>query len=264
MEEVKQTMSEMITNFHTTMAKFQEELHNVNSAPPAQPPSSTSLATEFMTFRRFIVSSLVSLQKQVSLLALETDNLEMRSRRAILLLHGLPEEQEDTYAAVVQLAENKLGLPEFRRCDMSRCFRMGHTTLGKPRPILLEFNDLSTRSTFWSAKKLLKNTGITMSEFLTKSRHSLFMETRKRLGISKCWTRDGVIYCIGSDSQRRRITSAAELEKISPVTENTSNDSDISVQPSAPASEPANQGPSKVKPATKFPVQARTRRGKIK
>ncbi|KAI5638782.1 hypothetical protein NE865_08666 [Phthorimaea operculella] len=185
MEEVKQTMSEMITSFHTTMAQFQEELHKIKSPPAAQPPSTTSLSTEFLTFRRFVVSSLVSLQKQVSLLARDADNQEMRSRRGILLLHGLPEDQEDTHSAVVQLAHDKLGLPEFRRDDMIRCFRMGHSTHGKPRPVLIEFRDLSIRSTFWSAKKLLKSSGITMSEFLTKMRHSLFMEARKRLDLEK-------------------------------------------------------------------------------
>ncbi|KAJ2948354.1 hypothetical protein O0L34_g7593 [Tuta absoluta] len=161
-----------------------------------------------------IVSSLVNLQKQVSLLARESDNQEMRSRRGILLLHGLPESDEETSTAIVQLADSKLGLPEFTVGEIVHCFRMGRVVQEKPRPILIEFGNLSTRNTFWSAKKLLKNSGITMSEFLTKARHNLFMSARKLLGVSKCWTRDGIIYALGADGQRRRITSNADLERI--------------------------------------------------
>lgn len=77
----------------------------------------------------------------------------------------------------------------------------------------------------WFAKSKLKGTGITISEFLTKSRHDAFLMARQRLGISKCWTKDGTIICIGPDGTQHRITNVTDLQRILPVQTASTTDS---------------------------------------
>ncbi|CAH2098247.1 unnamed protein product [Euphydryas editha] len=80
-----------------------------------------------------------------------------------------------------------------------------------PRALVLKFRDVSLRDKVWNGKKNLKGTGITLSEFLTKDRHELFLEARRRFGITKCWTRGGTIYILGNDGTRHRINTKTDL-----------------------------------------------------
>ncbi|KAJ0176709.1 hypothetical protein K1T71_007888 [Dendrolimus kikuchii] len=55
--------------------------------------------------------SLESFQDQILRLSQSVDNLEMRSRRKILLLHGVPKEkQEDTAEVLRTLSKQSLNL----------------------------------------------------------------------------------------------------------------------------------------------------------
>ena len=54
----------------------------------------------------------------------------------------------------------------------------------------------------WFAKTKLRDAMVTQSEFLTRSRQKTFLEARKRFGISKCWTRDDIIYVITPEGTR--------------------------------------------------------------
>lgn len=83
--------------------------------------------------------------------------------------------------------------------------------MGKPRPILLRFYDYRLRQTLWATKRGLKDTGITLSEFLTISRHAVFVEARKRLGVKDCWILDGKVVVICSDGTKKKVTTMTEL-----------------------------------------------------
>lgn len=203
----------MSTIFNTKMMQFQEDLQKQGSTAP--PVTVSSLATEFAAFKSFVVTALAALQKQVELLSQESEKAEMRSRRKFLLLHGVQELKDEvaTSTAVRCLTEH-IQLP-LTTNDISQCFRLGQASKDKPRPLLVKFRDVTMRGNMWNAKTKLKGTGVTLSEFLTKSRHNVFMAARQRFGIAKCWTRDGIIFVVGADEKRYRITSLCELDKIS-------------------------------------------------
>lgn len=205
-------MEEMSSHFHTQMAHFSSELNKTSSRTPA---SSTSLAGDFEAFKSFVIAALKGLQRQIEALAADNDRLEMHSRRKILLIHGVAEAKEDDpTASVVKLAVERLKLSDFSASDISRCHRLGQAADNRTRPILLKFKNASVRSKMWLAKKCLKGSGVTVSEFLTRVRHRLFMAARECHGVSKCWTRDGSIFVVSPDGSRHRITSHAELESI--------------------------------------------------
>lgn len=212
MESIKHSIAELTQQFNTQMTEFQKQLISTNST--ASPTS--NLAVQFNMFRSFVLTALEALQQQVQLLTKQCDSLEMHSRRKILLVHGIAEDKEDTASHVIQALTEHLKIPELCIDDVSRCQRLGKISPGKPRPILLKFRDLSVRNQIWYSKTSLKNSGITLSEFLTRSRHETFMVARQRFGISKCWTKNGYIIIIGPDSKRHSIVSCAELDKITP------------------------------------------------
>ncbi|XP_048484577.1 uncharacterized protein LOC119693580 [Plutella xylostella] len=212
MESIKETIAEMMGQLNTRMASFEAQ---INKSPAS--PSASGLAVEFAAFRSFTVSAFNILQKQVEMLARGMDHLDMRSRRKILLIHGVPETKgENVVNAAVRVITGHIEEPELLSPkDVTRSHRMGR--LGdKPRPILVKFKDLTLRNKVWFSKAKLKGSGVTLSEFLTKPRHQAFMEARQRVGVKQCWTRDGCVVVLGADGKQHRIVSLAELDQVCP------------------------------------------------
>lgn len=211
MESLKETVFTMADTFKTKMSEFQQELQKSSS-----PATLGSLSAEFNSFKVFMMSALASLQRQVEFLGMEMDRLEMRKRRRMILLHGIEENKsEDTTARVTSLVAEHLDLPNFSSASIKFSHRLGKPSNNKNRPIVVKFTDVAIRDKVWFAKTKLKGTGITQSEFLTKHRHDLFLLTRQRFGIGKCFTREGNIFVIAPDGSRHQVQSALELQEIS-------------------------------------------------
>ncbi|CAG4929137.1 unnamed protein product [Colias eurytheme] len=225
MDSLKQSISDMNTEFNQRMMEFQKELQKT-SHPPASTSPTSKLASDFEAFRSFVCKALQSLQAQVNLLTNIQDQLEMRSRRKMLLIHGIAEhDKEDITAVVAKIISDDINVPDVDKDAFSRCHRLGHQRSKNPRPVLVKFCDIRVRNSVWFSKSCLKDSGYTISEFLTKSRHDTFMSARKRLGVTKCWTRDGQIFLIDSSNTRHRITCMSELDAIisCPNPENSSS-----------------------------------------
>ncbi|CAG4980097.1 unnamed protein product [Colias eurytheme] len=220
MEAIQQSLAQMSELFNKRMLDFQQELQKSTSTTTlASPPS--RLASDFLAFRSFVVTSLQCLQTQVDSLSQMYDSLEMRNRRKILLLHGVAEDTDKSPITIsLELMSKHLKVPNLSADCITQCHRLGSLKDGKPRPILLKFNNLSLKQELWSAKAKLKGSGVTLSEFLTKHRHDLFMSTRERFGVTKCWTRDGRIFVIARDGSRHRVETIADLKAIASDTGN--------------------------------------------
>lgn len=208
-------MESVQDSLHQMMVTFNQRLDTIEDKIPSSPGSPGSLAAELASFKAFVLTTFRALQAQFTLLAMQVDQGEMRARRKILLLHGVPEKpQEDTSEVVAQSVVKNLKIDEFSAADISRCHRMGRVAANKPRPILFKLRDVSLRDQIWSSKKSLKGSGITVSEFLTKARHDVFMAARQRFGVTKCWTREGNVFVLDSEGSRHRVNTVADLEAI--------------------------------------------------
>ncbi|CAH0714593.1 unnamed protein product, partial [Brenthis ino] len=213
MDSIKQSLNDLAQHFNTTMAEFQQ---NLSTSIPATSPTS-NIAAQFSTFRNFVLSALENLQQQVNHLSEQQDRLDMNTRKKILLVHGVPD--EDVSTVMIKLLSDRLGMPELSIEDISRCHRIGSSKNDKHRVVLIKFKLLLIRNKVWYSKTKLKSTGITISEFLTKTRHDAFMAARQRFGVSKCWTREGVVFVIAPSGTRHRISSRSELDNISSLSE---------------------------------------------
>lgn len=238
MEAIQESINGLMEMYKTQMSQFEGELQQLSSPSP----DLTSLASQFATFKVFILQSLNNLQKQVEMLALNVEHLEMHSRRKILLLHGLAESKdEDTTQVAVKVLVDHMKLPTFNTDCIRRCHRMGRADTKKQRPILLKFNDGATKNQIWFAKSNLKGSGITLSEFLTKTRHDVFIAARRKFGISKSWTRDGCVFVVGPDGSRCRVNSLSDLNNI-PQSQPDVPKPPIARTTAAPATKPKKTG----------------------
>ncbi|KAJ0169877.1 hypothetical protein K1T71_014483 [Dendrolimus kikuchii] len=99
MDVNQKAFAELSSVFIQLMEVFESELRNVTPTT-----NISTLSTEFLSFKNLIFKSLKSFQNQMILMSHSIDNLEMRTRRKILLLHGVPEgKQEDTAALDTQV-----------------------------------------------------------------------------------------------------------------------------------------------------------------
>ncbi|XP_045494747.1 uncharacterized protein LOC123693609 [Colias croceus] len=211
MDSIKQSLTEMTELFTSKMAEFEKNLHG--AAPTS--PNSNVVSSEFYEFRSFVMTSLKTLHAQVELLFKISDQQETRSRRKMLLVHGVTEERkEDTAALVAKVLADRLQKPDVVPESFSRCHRLGRGNTDKPRPIVVKFKSLPMRDHVWFSKTCFKNTGITISEYLTKARHDTFMAARKKFGIPRCWTLEGSIIIRTSDGVRHRVVSSEDLDLI--------------------------------------------------
>ncbi|KAI5643289.1 hypothetical protein NE865_04707 [Phthorimaea operculella] len=197
------------------IADFQAEL---KQAGRKQPNSIAALNREFVAFKEMVCNALNVLQTQVDLIARGQDRLEMHSRRKMLLVHGVAEEKnENTTSRLTTLLSSKISSVDIAPGSIRTSHRMGTNKSdpkGKPRPILVKFADTSARDRIWFGKKALKDSGVTLSEFLTKPRHEAFMAARNKFGVKNCWTQNGFIQVKTSSGEKHRIESMMELDRL--------------------------------------------------
>lgn len=112
--------------------------------------------------------------------------MKMQSRRKMLLFHGVAEDKnEDPKLLVTKIITENLKISPFSITDIKSGHRMGRAASSvKPRPILIKYKQTTSRNSVWFAKTKLKNAGFTISEFLTKTRHNVFMSAREKFGKS--------------------------------------------------------------------------------
>ncbi|XP_045504229.1 uncharacterized protein LOC123700901 [Colias croceus] len=217
MDSVQHSMMEMTATFNKKMAEFQRDLQNLssNNSQPASNSPTSKLAAEFNAFQSFVLSSLKTLQTQITFLSNQFNKLEMRSRRKILLIHGVPEDSKELPSKLaIKILTDHLKNLDLTEDAISRCHRLGVSKKDKPRPIVIKFKDAVMRNSIWYAKTDLKGSGFTLSEFLTKDRHDVFVAARARFGITNCWTKEGFIFVQLADGAKQRISVMADLDNI--------------------------------------------------
>ncbi|KAF9408301.1 hypothetical protein HW555_011970 [Spodoptera exigua] len=186
----------------------------IQAAGPAK-ETVAKIAEEFRAFRELIYSVLGLLRKQIAECMLHIDGLESKQRRKSLIFQGLPEaENEDCSSIIHSILSSKLGLKQITIANIKVAHRLGSSRTDHPRPILVRFSCWDVKSSVWKAKTGLRGTKISVKEFLTKTRQSIFTKARQHFGMRSCWSQDGVIIIKASDGSRHKIVSMDELKPL--------------------------------------------------
>ena len=159
-------------------------------------------------------------------LRLDSDAQEQYSRRNCLLLHGIPETELDTDAAVMSVCSEKLGV-QLTKASIDRSHRLGYrpntsrdnrprssTGRDKPRPIIIKLTSYDTRRTIFAAKRKLKGTKLVITENLTKTRAQLLKKAREMDNVEHAWTIDGRIVCLLRSGRKETVVNESELSNL--------------------------------------------------
>ncbi|VVD05389.1 unnamed protein product, partial [Leptidea sinapis] len=215
-DSLQKSLVDMTTTFATRFEQFENNLQNIKNTAAASNNNSNvnDVAGDFYAFRSFVIASLSTLHRQVELPQKISDQAEMNSRRKMLLSIVKRHIGKQHSAAVVKNLTQHLKTPKLDVTSISRSHRVGKNKSDKPRPILVKFEDVDLKKSIWFSKTALKGSGITLSEFLTKSRHETFMTARRKFGVNKTWTSNGTIFILDSKGSKHSVNSVAELDAI--------------------------------------------------
>lgn len=179
----------------------------------ALPSTLQQLAKDFQQFKSVMRTAVNLLRAQIGHLTSLTDEIENRSRRKFLMFRGVKETAgENTGDVVCDIINSKLKLPLTSK-DIQLSFRLGANSSDRPRPVLVKFSCRDFRNQVWRAKKGLKDTTISLAEFLTPIRRRIFSEGRRLYGIKRCWSQDGAIFVRLNDGSPQRIVSESQLKE---------------------------------------------------
>ena len=146
------------------------------------------------------------LRGKVDDITAETDRQEQYSRRNCLLIHGLPESKnENTDLLAMEAIETKMNI-KITDNDIDRTHRIGKPkNNGKPRPVIIKFVRYNDRKKIFSSKKLLKDSGVSITESLTAFRMKKLTNARETFRFRNVWTVDRRIFYSENGSQHAKI-----------------------------------------------------------
>ena len=114
----------------------------------------------------------------------KTESQEQYSRRENVILHGMPEQQDESYPAVskrvTSLLNNNVKEKHWQESDISRAHRLGNQSSKKPRPIIVRFNQFQDKLTTLKARDELKKAGIGVASDLTNLQRSELSKLRDK------------------------------------------------------------------------------------
>ena len=133
------------------------------------------------------------LKSEVSDLNISVKNLENQldyqeqySRRNCILIHGITETQDENTDDISLRTINEHLELELTEKELDHTHRIGNPKSGnkRPRPIIAKFARYNTRRKVFVNKKSLKNTGISITDSLTKHRMKFLKKAKNEFGFN--------------------------------------------------------------------------------
>ena len=157
-------------------------------------------------------------------LQIKLDDLEQYSRRNCLIIHGLDDSndyREPPESVVVSRLNT--AMPNLHICmkDIDRVHRLGKPQQSphksrkqRPRPMIVKFVSYQHRAKAFQEKRLLKGTGMGITESLTPARLALLKTAQQNPKVTSAWSLDGRIICLLQNNHKVTVSSMAQLENI--------------------------------------------------
>ncbi|KAI4454239.1 l1 transposable element-related [Holotrichia oblita] len=157
---------------------------------------------------------LSDLQDKNEMLSDKCDALEQYSRRNNVRIIGVtgvsPVNCENVVMDIIN-EKLKLTLPVE---IIDRCHPVGPQKKDGKRDILVKFNAYRYRRIVLQKKSLLKGTGVSIMEDLTRNRYLCYRKVREKVGVKNAWVFDGNIY-MKSGNSKTIVNKLADADRIS-------------------------------------------------
>lgn len=130
--------------------------------------------------------SVDSIKRENLSLKCQMNDLENQQRKENIRVSGLPElaSENPTIAACEFLAKKGIKVKEG---DVHVSHRIGKMTTGKPRPLIVRFHDRTIRNKVIRERKVLKGSGVTVSEDVSHLTMQTLVRVQKSEGIVNAW-----------------------------------------------------------------------------
>lgn len=173
---------------------------------------------------RHLESNITQLQKGLATADAKIEEAEQYSRRNCLLIHGIPERNNEVTNAIAIKTFDDLSTDEVKvqilPSDLDRTHRLGKkkTSLDesklRPRPIIVKFCSYDKRRLVFKNKSELKGSGITITESLTVQRMDLLRSAKRHEKVEAAWSIDGRISCLLHDKSRVNINNKRDIDNL--------------------------------------------------
>lgn len=193
-----------------------------------------SLRAEVRTLRSSLQerdATIEELRGEIQQLRDDNDALEQHGRRHSLRISGISDDQEDTTAAVVNLANQVLELrPPLSAKDISVSHRLRKPRGARPNdpaPIIVRFVSRADRDRVIRMRKKLREmdgnhdtASIYINEDLTKQRAKLFSLTRslqKNKHFKQTWTFNGNVKVMMQNGDIKSVSNVTDIQELLPT-----------------------------------------------
>ena len=221
-------LSDMVAGYEQykfeTDSKFQEikaqqdvdkeKITSLESDLAATKNENDDLKVQLEALRSATDERFLSNEREIHYTLRKSDELEQYSSRECLIIHGIPEAKskdqrmkEDTDKKFMEAVNTKLGV-SIRAVDIDRSHRLGKFVEGqnRPRPIIAKLARHNLKSMIYRKKKMLKNSGVMITERLTQRRSRFLRYAKSKYGNFNAWTNDGEIL-VKTEGVIRNMTS---------------------------------------------------------
>ena len=160
-------------------------------------------------------------KQEICYLKDKLDEAEQYSRRNCLLIHGVPEtDNENTDEKVKAFCKSKLNI-KLTDFDLDRSHRLrrhrNQHQENYPRPIIVKFVQHNLKAYVYSQKRLLKGSDFLLTESLTSKRMGciqMLKKLRKEKKVNSYWTLDGRIYLTTKEDKILNLRSIDDFKYI--------------------------------------------------
>lgn len=213
-EDILEIQRNIVDSLDKRMTDFELQLKSSLSTDSSK-PNLEKLHSDYKEFKSSVWNILGLLKSLILNLASQIDDVDNQSRRNALLFGGIEESDgENLTSKILSTIQVLMGFSDIQPSSIQHCHRLGVRSNNRIRPILVRFTNLDVRNSIWRNKKKLKSSPVVLSEFLTKTRQTIFLRARKHFGIKNCWTLHGAIYIKLDNNEKLRILSSEQLDDL--------------------------------------------------
>lgn len=194
-DDIERLINKVCTNFTNQLeTKFNQRFDKLDSKLLDMSNTLNSLKTNTETN-----------SKDICHLRVQIDQMNQISKKNSLRFNGLPEtDDENTIDVLVTFINNKLSL-SCTKADIDCAFRVGQPNQEKPRTLLGVFTQGWRRSEIFNNKKILRNSGYSIFEDLTKPRYDALMAAKKKFGNLNVWSSGGKVYLWNQQDRKKSL-----------------------------------------------------------
>ncbi len=167
----------------------------------------------------------------------ELDFLNQKQRERSVRITGIVEEEDENLSKkITEIAKKKMGLKKFKETDIARIHRSGKKKTSRTRDIIMQFENLQTRQTFYGAKQKLQASStktVYINDDLTEFRQKLLYDARllvKKKKLRGAWSQHGNIMVLPENTKPSAIYNYRDLRIKSGLDNFGDNTSDLMEQ----------------------------------